>query len=236
VISISSAALRIAFFGDSICVGQGVSIYRGWVTRVAGRLDEVATEYGCEIIVINSSVNGSTTRQALERMPYEIQSHGVDILIVQFGLNDCNYWQSDAGLPRVSPAAYAANLREIIERGSRFGAKTIFLHNNHPTMRDGKQFPHSNVTFEESNRRYNAIVREVGGSLGPQVIFTDIEAEFDRFTNQRRDLLANLLLPDGLHLSAAGHSLYFNTACDKIIRAAKALLAANARDKNTDFA
>ena len=218
-------SLRVAFFGDSICVGQGVSIYRGWVTRVAGRLDEVATEFGCEIIVINSSVNGSTTRQALERMPYEIQSHGVDILIIQFGLNDCNYWQSDAGLPRVSPAAYAANLREIIERGSRFGAKTTFLQNNHPTMRDSQQFPHSSVTFEESNRRYNAIVRDVARSLGPEVIFTDIEAEFDRFTNRQRDCLATLLLSDGLHLSVAGHNLYFDTACDKIVRAAKALLA-----------
>ena len=225
MIPIASTALRIAFFGDSICVGQGVSIYRGWVTRVAGRLDEVAAECGQEIVVINSSVNGSTTRQALERMPYDIQSHRVDILIIQFGLNDCNYWHSDAGLPRVSAAAYAANLQEIIERGVRFGAKIIFLHNNHPTTRTDEVFPNSSVTFEESNRRYNSIVRDVARRLQPQVTFTDIEAAFDYFTKRQRDLLATLLLPDGLHLSVAGHNLYFDTACDKIVRAAKALLA-----------
>jgi len=157
--------VRVTFFGDSICVGQGVSIYRGWVTRVAGRLDELAAEFGGEIIVTNSSLNGSTTRQALERMPYDVQSHGVDILIVQFGLNDCNYWQTDAGLPRVSPEGYAANLKEIVRRGIIFGAKKVFLHNNHPTTRITQKFPNSDVTYEDSNRQYNGIVRDLAECL-----------------------------------------------------------------------
>jgi lysophospholipase L1-like esterase len=222
--SMSGESVRVTFFGDSVCVGQGVSIYRGWVTRIAGKLDEVAAEWNGEIIVTNSSVNGSTTRQALERMPYDVQSHGVDILIVQFGLNDCNYWQTYGGLPRVSPEGYAANLKEIVERGRMFGARKVFLHNNHPTTRTTLKFSKTDVTYEDSNRQYNAIVREVAGGFGPTVIFTDIEAEFDRVTERQPARLGALLLPDGLHLSATGHALYFDLVCDKIVDAAKALV------------
>ena len=59
--------IKVTFFGDSTCVGQGVSLYLGWVTRVAQSLDEVSRKIGREIVVSNQSVNGRTTRQALER-------------------------------------------------------------------------------------------------------------------------------------------------------------------------
>lgn len=212
--------LRVTFFGDSICVGQGVSIYNGWVTRVAGRLEEVAGERNREIVVTNASVNGNTTRQALERMPYDVQSHGVDILIVQFGMNDCNYWQTDRGLPRVGPAGFAANLAEIIDRGRAFGARRIFLHNNHPTTRDRDPFPGTPKTYEDSNREYNGIVRRVAAEADDDVVFIDIEASFKDITGDDREKLAGFLLADGLHLSRKGHDVYFDVISDKIERCA----------------
>ncbi|WP_193370336.1 SGNH/GDSL hydrolase family protein [Pelagibius marinus] len=219
--------LRITFFGDSICVGQGVSIYNGWVTRVAGCLERIAESHNREIVVTNASVNGNTTRQALERMPYDVQSHGVDILIVQFGMNDCNYWQTDRGLPRVSPAGFAANLAEIIDRGRAFGAKRIFLHNNHPTTRDRDPFPGTSKTYEDSNREYNAIVRRVGAEAPRDVVFIDIETSFKDIAGGDSEKLASLLLADGLHLSRKGHDIYFDVVADKIERcAAEALEAA----------
>lgn len=218
--------LRITFFGDSICVGQGVSIYRGWVTRLAGRLDELGQGWDREVIVTNASINGNTTRQALERMPYDVQSHGVDILIVQFGMNDCNYWVTDKGLPRVSPAGFGANLEEMVCRGINFGAKTVFLHNNHPTTRQRDRFPMTETTYEMSNRRYNNIVRGLAAKLPPQVIFNDIEAGFDRVTGGDLDKLAAYLLSDELHLSVLGHDVYFDLVADKLIDATRALIEA----------
>jgi lysophospholipase L1-like esterase len=212
--------LRVTFFGDSICVGQGVSIYNGWVTRVAGRLERIAEDRNREIVVTNASVNGNTTRQALERMPYDVQSHGVDILIVQFGMNDCNYWQTDKGLPRVSPAGFAANLVEIIDRGRAFGANWIFLHNNHPTTRDHELIPGAPKTYEESNREYNAIVRRIAAEAANDVVFIDIEASFKDVAGDDRERLASLLLADGLHLSRKGHDVYFDVIADKIERCA----------------
>ena len=201
---------RMVFFGDSICVGQGVSIHKGWVPRIAMRAECLGKRLGVDLVVVNASANGSTTRQALERLPYEVQSHGVWILLVQFGMNDCNYWQTDRGLPRVSPASFAANLEEIIVRGITFGARRVLLNTNHPTTRDRETFPGVGTTYEASNIAYNGIIREVAERFGDEVVLNDVEKEFRAHVATDRRHLGELLLEDGLHLSEAGHDLYFN--------------------------
>lgn len=206
---------RIVFFGDSICVGQGVSIQRGWVSRVAAHID-VMQPTEPELIVVNASVNGNTTRQALERMPYDVQSHGVVLLFVQFGMNDCNYWLSDRGLPRVSPRAFAANLEEIVRRGFVFGAHKVFLHTNHPTLRDTETVAHTATTYEANNRGYNAIIRAVAAQFDERLVLNDVEAAFDTFTRGDRARLAELLLDDGLHPSVRGHDIYFELIMPKL--------------------
>jgi lysophospholipase L1-like esterase len=208
---------RIVFFGDSICVGQGVSLQYGWVARIASYI-ETLPGTGRDFIVVNASVNGNTTRQALERMPYDVQSHGVDVLFVQFGMNDCNYWLSDSGLPRVSPEAFGANLNEIIRRGLRFGARCIFLNNNHPTLRDEEVLPNALVTYEESNRLYNNIVRQVAARADCRVVLTDIERIFHTRTAGNRSSLREFLLDDKLHLNVRGHDIYFEEIMPKMSR------------------
>ena len=202
---------RIVFFGDSICVGQGVSIHKSWVSRIAARIDELQPSLKQNLVVVNASINGNTTRQALERMPYDVQSHGVAILIVQFGMNDCNYWLSDRGLPRVSERGFAANLEEIVMRGFRFGAQRVLINTNHPTtLDDSPMIPDVDVTYEASNRRYNAIIREVASRMDSRVVLNDAEARCQEATSGKREALAKLLLDDGLHLSVPGHDLYFD--------------------------
>ena len=205
----SSGMPRIVFFGDSICVGQGVSIHKGWVTRIAARISEIGERHGADLVVVNASVNGNTTRQALERMPYDVQSHGADILIVQFGMNDCNYWQSDRGLPRVSPDSFRANLDEIIDRGFKFGAKHVLVNTNHPTLLNETIFPLTNLTYEESNQRYNEVIRSVSNSANEDVSINDIGLEFRIKIEDEDARHADLLLEDRLHLSANGHDLYY---------------------------
>jgi acyl-CoA thioesterase I len=211
--------IRLTFFGDSICVGQGVSIYRGWVTRIAKYFDEYAKTFSRKILVTNSSINGRTTRQALEDMPYSIQSPGVDILVIQFGLNDCNYWDSDKGVPRVSLGAYKENLREIIERGLNFGAYKVILNNNHPTVRDTDIFPNTLITYEDSNKLFNTVVRELAEDFTEGFIFLDIEKYFKEFISNGNSM-SDYLLPDGLHLSELGHTAYY----DKILPVLKSVI------------
>lgn len=220
----NSKPLRVVFFGDSICVGQGVSIHSGWVTRISSRLAELSERIGREIVIINASVNGNTTRQALERMPYDVQSHSVDVLIVQFGMNDCNIWQTDHGNPRVSPKAFAANLEEIIDRGITFGALAVLLHTNHPSGRDRKQMPFSKVTYEQQNRKYNEIIRAVARRKSERVKLIDIEEYFRQHISAMSKPLGSLLLDDLLHLSVRGHDIYYRSVLPRLEQAVMTLV------------
>lgn len=222
-INSQNAPIKVIFFGDSTCVGQGVSLYQGWVTKIAKHFDEYGQKLNREILVSNSSINGRTSRQALEDMPYHIQSQGVDILVVQFGLNDCNYWSTDRGLPRVSLAGFVENLLEIITRGERFGAHKILLNNNHPTSRDKVVMAGTTITYEDSNKRYNAAIRKFAADLPPLIRFQDVESYFKASINEQQPV-ENFLLSDGLHPSAAGHEQYFRLICPIIQDAVDAVL------------
>ena len=221
----SNAPIKVTFFGDSTCVGQGVSLYQGWVTKIAKYFDDYGQKLNREILVSNSSINGRNSRQALEDMPYHIQSQGVDILIVQFGLNDCNYWATDRGLPRVSLAGFVENLREIISRGERFGASSILLNNNHPTSRDKAIMVGTSMTYEASNATYNAAIRKLAADLPPFVRFQDVESFFKANINEQQPI-EKFLLSDGLHPSVAGHEQYFRLMCPIIQDAADAVILA----------
>lgn len=221
--------IRVVFFGDSIYVGQYVSAHRGWVTQISARLEAIAAEQRVSLCVVNASVNGNTTRLALERMPQDVQNDGADVLLVQFGLNDCNYWQTDGGVPRVSPKAFAANLEEIVERGRRFGATRVLLDNNHPSGRDQDPLPALGEPYERSNERYNEIIRRVAHELGDRVVFTDVEAAFKRHTRGSRERLLELLqgAPDLIHLSEAGHDFYREVLGPVVERAFLDVIAAS---------
>lgn len=197
---------RLFFFGDSICFGQGVSIHKGWVPRIASGLE---LDLSFKVDVINAAVNGNNTRQALERMPYELQSQEPDAILVQFGMNDCNHWETDHGLPRVSPDAFRANMIEITTRALHFGAKCVFVNTNHPTTRTNELLPGGKSTYQQNNEAYNRILREAIGNRDNEVLLIDVERHFFTLMNKGADL-ANLLLPDGLHLSEQGHDVYFD--------------------------
>ncbi|MDG1138694.1 MAG: SGNH/GDSL hydrolase family protein [Opitutales bacterium] len=211
----SHRKLRVTFFGDSICTGQHVAIHQGWVTRTSLGLSKIMYSSQGEIVVTNSSVNGRTTRQALETMAYELQSHSPEIVIIQFGMNDCNYWASDRGLPRVSRPSFSANLSEIIQRSFHYGAKRVFLNTNHPTTLTSHTFPHTETTYQSSNADYNKAIRNVAESSGATL--NDVENHFLALIDQNEVKLSDMLLPeDQLHLSSIGHDAYYSFIYPKI--------------------
>jgi acyl-CoA thioesterase I len=189
---------KLIFFGDSICTGQYVSIHKGWVTQLSRSLSNE------DIMVLNSSVNGRTSRQALEDMPYHVQEQNPNYLVIQFGMNDCNYWESDKGVPRVSPKSFEANIIEIINRANAFGVEKIFLNTNHPTGLNKYILPYTDITYEDSNKHYNSIIRKVAETNN--VILNDIEPEF---LNNKKPI-KDLCYTDLLHLSELGHKLYYD--------------------------
>lgn len=215
----SSDPFKVLFFGDSTCVGQGVSIYDGWVTKIARGFKGVKSRDGRDVCVINSSVNGRTSRQALEDMPYHIQTQKAEVVIVQFGLNDCNHWDTDHGLPRVSLDAFTANMKEIVERLMHFSSESIFINTNHPTSRNHKKFLNASLTFEDANKKYNQALRREFQSFHENVELIDIEKYFESEVSSKN--LNEFLLSDGLHLSELGHQLYFDATFEIIARSVK---------------
>ncbi len=202
--------IKIIFFGDSICVGQNLSIHKGWVTRISARLAEMHDPHA-QVIVMNASANGRTTRLALEAMPYEVQSQNAQLIILQFGINDCNYWQTDYGVPRVSPKAFEANLDEIITRAFNRDVKKVLINTNHPTGLTDTIMCGTSISYQDSNALYNEIIRRVAQKGDERVVLNDIERFFLEHSSGDRKKLEELLLPapDLLHLSDKGHELYY---------------------------
>ena len=216
--------LKVFFFGDSICFGQGLSPHKGWVTRIAAALDELGAKAGIDVLVQNPSINGDTTRQALERMAHDVQAHEPDILLIQFGMNDCNYWASDRGGPRVSPKAFAGNLEEMVDRGRRFGARKVFLLTNHPSGRNSPM-PERGFSYESSNKRYNEIIRQVANGLRDSAELIDMEKAFEAQMSAKGSGVASVLLADLVHLGPGAHEIYFQTVWPAVRDAANAMLA-----------
>jgi lysophospholipase L1-like esterase len=145
-------------------------------------------------------------------------------MTLQFGLNDCNSWVTDRGMPRVTLPAYRANMVEMIQRARLFGAKEIVLSTNHPTLR--RKVLLSGESLEDARKRYNDTVREVAHETG--VTLCDMEKAFDGLSDERLDQEL-IPYPDHLHLSAQGHVRYaqaigpfVESAVDRIIEGSKA--------------
>lgn len=213
--------ITVVFFGDSITEGQYVAPPLRWVDIVSDALLSCCLDRPLELQLLARGVSGETTRQALERFPRDVQVHMPDVVTVQFGLNDCNCWQTDRGLPRVSEAAYRANLVEMVTRARHFGAGEIILSNNHTTLRHQK-LPDGS-TLERRRQRYNALLAEVADETG--ATFCDIDAAF---AGLDRDALSRQLLPcpDWLHLSEIGHRTYAAVVGPVVERAVERVLTA----------
>ena len=208
--------LTIVFMGDSITEGQHVHHSLRWTEIVARKLRaSVTNEIDTDALhCFNRGISGETTRQGLERFPRDVQVLEPLVMTLQFGLNDCNCWDSDRGLPRVSEAAYHANLVEMIARARAFGAAHIVLSTNHPTLRLRPLA--SGQSLEDRRVIYNNIVREVAAKC--QAVLCDIDAAF---SGLNRSELSDMLLaePDVLHLSAQGHERYAAAIFEPILQA-----------------
>ena len=192
-----SNKLRVTIFGDSIAVGQGVNIIGSWVYKLAFRFPN--------FFITNASQNGRTTRQALESMPYEIQNHPPDLLIVQYGLNDSNYWLTDNGLPRVSREAFKENLLEIYARAINFNVKQVIFLTNHPTNKGA--VTHGN-SYDLNATSYSEGIKEACETLDDAVLLDTWKICSDLADIQKNKFF--YLLEDGIHLNEMGHEIYYN--------------------------
>lgn len=171
----------IVCIGDSITFGQHlIDDRKAWPWLVEGT-------------VSSRGVPGDTTRLGLERFPRDVQAECPAVCIIQFGHNDCNRWETDRGLYRVSPRAYKANLEEMVERARTFGAVPL-LCTLTPSYRSD--------THALDVQRYDSLLRRVADEEAVRLIDVRVAFADDR----------SLVMEDGLHLTEAGHRVYAETA------------------------
>lgn len=209
--------VTLVHMGDSITFGQYIDPASRWTSLIADRLRRHAVSRCLEIDSHNRGISGETTRMGLERYPKDVQELSPDVMTLQFGLNDCNCWQTDRGVPRVSESAFKANLLEMIVRARRFGARHIILSTNHRTLRRDPMI--SGEVYEEANARYSDLIRAVAREAA--VTLCDIQAVFKPFSDEE---LARILLPapDQLHLSVEGNRVYADAIWPFILAAVEA--------------
>ena len=212
--------VTIVFMGDSITEGQYVEGSSRWTHQVSAALNLKYLKSSVNLLFVSRGISGETTRQGLERFPADVQNLQPDVMTLQYGLNDCNCWVTDRGLPRVSEPAYRANLIEMIDRARAFGAGEVVLSTNHQTLRHKVLL--SGESLETRRKRYNEVVRKVAAETG--VTLCDIDGAFADYSF--RDMEAYLVpYPDHLHLSPAGHRIYADTIQPFIERAIERVIA-----------
>ncbi len=195
-----SLSITLVYMGDSVTVGQHIDPSVRWTSLLDRRLHE---QFGHRVASHNKGISGETTRMGLERFPRDVQAFRPEVMTLQFGLNDCNCWQTDEGHPRVSPQAFVANLHEMITRARLFGAHEIILSTNHRTLRRTPMA--SEESLEEASLRYNKLIRQVAAET--DVMLCDVEEVFASVEDEGlKDLL--LAAPDVLHLSERGNLVY----------------------------
>lgn len=208
--------LNVVHMGDSITFGQYVDPSIRWTALVEEALRAAFGDGAIRSTTV--AVCGETTRIGLERYPGDVQQNEPGLMTLQYGMNDCNCWETDGGAPRVSEAAFRANLIEMIDRARLFGARHVILSTNPRTLRTDVVMPSGEI-YEDANARYSEIIRGVAADT--EVELCDVRAGFDLLSEAN---LAEMLHPDRLHLSVAGNAYYAEQISPPLLRAASQLL------------
>ena len=137
-IHMNQPPIKFYLFGDSICFGQLVNAYKTWAFNLAVELAEIK-----EYITCSSECRCKRQHDKTDlRMHYGVTSHRPDFIMIQFGMNDCNLMT----IRLLSPTS------RIVDRS--VASAHCFLNTNHPSRKGG--FSHySDLTYDESNERYN---------------------------------------------------------------------------------
>ena len=108
-----TAPIKLAFLGDSLAAGYGVSP----ALAIPARLEAALRKEGRNVTVINHGVSGDTTAGGLERVDWMLADKP-DIVMVELGANDA--------LRALDPATTERNLDAIITKLKAAGV-TVWL-------------------------------------------------------------------------------------------------------------
>ena len=164
----------VVFLGDSLSAGYGLPAEQAFPALVERRL----SERGLPVRIVNAGVSGDSTSGALDRLDW-LLGQKPDVLVVELGSNDAFRGQP---VERIE-----SNLREIVVRAQRAGARVLILGMKVPT----------NYGPEYSNA-FDAVYRRVA---------KDTRAALMPFLLDGVGGHPELNMDDGIHPNAQGHKI-----------------------------
>ena len=105
----------VLVLGDSLSAGYGIDTERGWVARLAERLERTGRPHR----VVNASVSGETTAGGLTRLPALLDRHRPAVLVIELGAND--------GLRGWDFSVIHDNLTRLVVQGREAGARVLLI-------------------------------------------------------------------------------------------------------------
>lgn len=193
---------NIVCFGDSLTFGYGVDPKITFASRLAKQLPEQFPQI--QWTVVNSGINGDTTREGLERLDRDVLKHNPHIVILFLGSNDCAL-SEDQYRPM---AEFQSNLVKITQR--------IQSHNNHSGLNDSKPVllfitppPMVDTDFmpfttNSRLKEYSEKMKEIAKRL--RCICIDF---FEDLLAESNGKIEDYTQIDGIHLNKAGYDFLY---------------------------
>lgn len=112
--SVSFAAKRIVFLGDSLTEGYGVAREAAYPSLIQEKIKADKLDW----VVVNAGVSGSTSASALSRLRWQLKNKP-DIVVLALGAND--------GLRGLKVSEMEKNLAETIELAQKEKVRVILV-------------------------------------------------------------------------------------------------------------
>lgn len=111
-----ASANTLLILGDSLSAGYGMASAESWPALLAERWNQ--QKHGKQF-VMNVSVSGSTTQDALARLPSALTRYRPHVVLIELGAND--------GLRGYPPSVVEQNLRKLIEMVQAVHAQPLLM-------------------------------------------------------------------------------------------------------------
>lgn len=157
-------ANTILVIGDSISSAYGMPVNQGWVALLQKRLQSEQLPYK----VVNLSISGDTSANALNRLPQTLEQHQPHILLLEIGGND--------GLRGLSLAQMQQNMESMIDLAASKEIQVMLLGIQLPPNYGSHYTGQFNDIYRQLASQYQltllpSIVEGIGGN--PQLMQAD---------------------------------------------------------------
>lgn len=195
--------ITIVGFGDSLTYGYGVLENIAYPYRLSMDLPQIYPQYQWE--VINSGINGHTTREGLSRLNMSVLRRKPQIVLILFGSNDTAL---NEGQYR-TPFEFEQNMRRMINEilavsteNPILDGKILPILMTPPSMVDTDFFP---FTTNARLEYYGEIVKKIAADYGLPLI--DLFSAYTKIQD-KADYEACFQY-DGVHLSNKGYDILY---------------------------